>query len=49
MVETFLPLASVFAASSTSFPGILPNDLNLLSLEQENVTVTRSIYQEIFM
>ena len=49
MVETFLPLASVFAASSTGFPGILPNDLNLLSLEQENVTVTRSIYQEIFM
>ena len=38
-----------FDVSLTSFPGILPNDLKLISLEQENVTVTRSIYQEILI
>ena len=30
------------------FPSILPTDISLLSLERENVTAARSIYQEIF-
>ena len=44
---SLLEASLTIVVSLNSFSSILLNDLNSLSLEKENVTVTRSIYQEI--
>ncbi|PFX15540.1 hypothetical protein AWC38_SpisGene20240 [Stylophora pistillata] len=46
---SLLEASLTFVVSLTSFPSIIPSDLNLLSLEQENETATPSIYQEILI
>ena len=46
---SLLEASLTIVVSLNSFSGIILNDLNFLSLEQVNVTVTRSIYQEILI